>query len=371
MSELETGTVPAASPAEAIVETPAVETTAAPETSAPETASDPGETSLDDDLAAVWDKNNATTARDEQGRFASQNPNAAKPAQETTEGQNPEATGAETAEPSIPAPHSWPAEMKAKWDTLPPDAREYIAKRESEAHSTISRMGQTVKAFQPVAETLEQHRSVFERNGMDFQGGIQALLNAQLALEQNPVAAIQHLAGAYGVDLAKLYGGNGEQPSGQPQVAALEAQLAHLTRQLQETSHKVLTREQRESDAQRQTLESVVSEFIQDKPDFDAIEAEIMAIIPAIRGKKPGASPKELLAEAYEQAQWINPEARARKLEADRKASEAKAADEAAKRAVQAKKAASLNVKSSQSSQSDMKTMDQTLAEIARRAYAR
>lgn len=369
MSELETGTAPAASPAEAIAETPVVETTAAPETSAPETTEAAPETTLDEDLAAVWDKNNTQTARDEQGRFVSKNPDAGEPAEATTDGQTPE-TAAEPETPEIPAPHSWPAEMKAKWTELPPDAREYIAKRESEAHSQISRMGQTVKAYQPVAETLEQHRDVFERNGMDFQGGIKALLNAQVALEQNPVAAIQHLAGAYGVDLAKMYGGSGEQPSGQPQIAALEAQIAHLNRQLQETSQRVFTREQRETEAQRLTLESVVADFIQDKPDFDAIEADVMALIPAIRGKNPGASPKELLAEAYEQAQWLNPEARARKLEADRKAAEAKAAEEAAKRAAQAKKVSSINVRSSQSSQSDRRTLEAELADVYRRMHA-
>ena len=368
MTDENTGTAPAASPAEAVVET----STPAPapqETSASETI-ETADSSLDADLVAVWDKN-ANAGRDDRGRFAPANTDAAKSAGVETEGQIPSEGTAETAEPSIPAPHSWPAEMKAKWATLPPDAREYIAKRESEAHSTISRMGQTVKAFQPVAETLEQHREVFERNGLGYQDGIKALLNAQIALEQNPVAAINHLAKAYGVDLAKVYGGNGEQPSGQPHIAALEAQIANLNRQLQETSQRVMTREHRETEAQRQTLESVVSEFLKDKPDFDAIEPDVMSLLPAIRDRNPGASPRELLAEAYEKAQWVNPDARARRLDADRKAAEAKAAEENAKRAAEAKKHTALNVKTGQSSTGDRKTMDDTLQEIARRAYAR
>jgi len=364
-----TGTAPAASPAEAVVETSSPVAAAPQEQSAPETP-ETADAGLDADLAAVWDKN-AKAGRDDRGRFAPADTDAAKAAGVETEGQTPSEGTAETAEPSIPAPHSWPAEMKAKWATLPPDAREYIAKRESEAHSTISRMGQTVKAFQPVAETLEQHREVFERNGLGDQDGIKALLNAQIALEQNPVAAIKHLAGAYGVDLARLYGNAGEQGSGQPQIAALEAQIASLHKQLTETSQRVTTREQRETEAQRQTLESVVNDFLKDKPDFDTIEPDVMALLPAIRERNPGASPRELLADAYDKAQWVNPAARAKRLEADRKASEAKAAEENAKRAAEAKKHNSLNVKTGQSSTGDRKTMDDTLQEIARRAYAR
>lgn len=369
MSEaLDMGTAPAASPAEAVA-APAVETTAAP---VAETKAAPIERTLDEELAAVYERSTTGRERDESGRFVGKNTEAVEPdAAPATEleGQAPEAQGAETATPSIPAPHSWPAEMKAKWDALPPETREFVAKRESEAHQTISRMGQQVKAIQPVAETLEQYRDVFQRNNMDFQSGVKALLNAQVMLEQNPVSAIQHLANAYGVDLPKLYGGQDGQGSGQPQIAALEAHVRNLTQQINELSQRDQTRVQRDTASQLQTLESVVADFTKDKPDFDTIEADVMAMIPHIRQQKPGASPQELLTEAYDRATWVNPEARARRLEAERKANEAKAAEEARKRADMAKKSASLNVRSSQSSQGDNKPLDVELAEIYRRAH--
>jgi hypothetical protein len=366
---IDAGTAEAASPAQAVVET----TTQAVETPAVETKAEPVERTLDQDLAAVYEKNMTGRVRDESGRFVSTHPEAVEPQAEApataVSDQAPEAASAETATPSIPAPNSWSAEQKAKWEQLPPDTREYIAKRESEAHAQISRMGQQVKAIQPVAETLEQYREVFQRNNMDFQSGVKALLNAQIALEQNPVAAIQHLASAYGVDLPKLFGGQDGQASGQPQIAALEAQVRNLQQQLQETSQRVMTQAQRDSQAQLQTLESVVADFTKDKPDFDQIEADVMAMIPVIRQQKPDASPRDLLSEAYERATWVNPEARARRLEAERKAAEAKAAEEAKKRAEQAKKSASLNVRSSQSSQADNKPLDVDLAEIYRRRH--
>ena len=371
MSELEAGTAPAASPAEAVASTPAPE--AAPQATPPEAPAEAPASSIEDDLQAVWDKNHAPPVdRDEAGRFKSKNPVEPPPegkAPATNEGQAPEAASAETASPSIPAPHSWPAEQKAKWEALPPDTREFIAKRESEAHSAISRMGQHIKATQPVVETLEQYRPVFERNGMDYQSGIKALLNAQVALEQNPVAAIQHLANAYGVDLGGLYGGQQGDSQSQPQVAALQAQIAALNRQMQEYQQRDLEQQRAAEAAKAQTLESVVAEFTKDKPDFDTLETEIMTLIPGIRAAKPDASPRDVLTEAYEKAQWMNPTARTQRLEAERKAEEARKAKEAAERATQAKKAASMNVRSQQSSSSDRRTIDEDLAEIARRRY--
>lgn len=334
MSELETGTAEAASPAEAVVESqPAAPTPEAP-----------AEVDRDAELLAIYNKHNPQRGPD--GKFQSRNPvEPSEGAPETTvEGQPPSEATAEPAAPAIPAPNSWPAEMKAKWDTLPPDAREYIAKRESEAHQTISRMGQQVSAQKPVADLLEQNRAIFERNGMDYQTGIKTLLNAQVALETNPVHAIQQLAQAYGVDLGLF--SNGAQPAENGgQITLLQRQIADLQRQLQDTSTRVQTREQQEQLSQQQALEAQVNDFLKDKPDFAKLEDDVLAILPAIKAKNPGASPKEALALAYEQAQWLNPETRAAKLEADRKAAEAKAAEEARKRASEAKNAGRANVK--------------------------
>lgn len=362
MTEFETGTAPAASPAEAIAEAPAIET-AAP---APEAASEAPASTIDDDLKAVWDKAHAPARdRDETGKFVSKNPveQPAEAAPAAVEGQAPEATATEPATPAIPAPHSWSADKKALWETFSPEAREYIAKRENDSHSTISRMGQQVKALEPVATVLEQNKAVFERNGLDYQQGITALLKAQVMLEQNPVAAIQQLAQAYGVDLTGLSTGQGS--AGEPQIAALQAQIAQLSRQVQENTARETERQKAAEAAKMQSLEQVVAEFTKDKTDWSELEDEVLNILPAIRQKMPEASPRELLTKAYEDAQWLNPAARARRLEAEA----AKKAKEAAAVAAKAKQTSSLNVRTTQSSAADRRTIDDDLREIARRHY--
>lgn len=369
MSELEQGAV--AETAAPLDVAPQSEPVSAPAAEAPVETAPPD---IDTDLRAVWDKLNPTLERDESGRFRSTNPAASEPpeaqAAPSTEGQSPEPAASETATPSIAAPNSWPAEMKAKWSALPPDAQEYISRREGEAHAQITRMGQQVKAIEPVNRVLEQNRDVFERVGLSYDQGVNALLQAQRALETNPVAAIQQLANQFGVDLGQLYG-NGSVQSQPANVLALEARIAALQNQLAETSNRVMTREQRDREeaeakvaAEQAQIEAVYHDFTKANPDFLQIEDHVVALIPAIKAANPGFSKKELLAEAYEQAKWANPALRAQQKEAERKALQDKAKEEAAKKAADAKRSAAVNVRTGQSASSAEVSNDEALRSV-------
>lgn len=348
-----------------------LETGAAPETAIQSEAPAPAPEapiqeadSVDANLQAIWDKHHPP--REDGGQFAPKNSAAAEPpeapAATKPEGQSPEPGTSEAPQAPIAAPNSWSADMKAKWEALPPDAKEYIARRESDAHAQITRMGQQVKSFEPVSQVLEQNKDVFQSVGMTFDQGISALLQAQRALTANPVAAIHKLAADFNVDLAKLYGSQ-EAGSQSPQVAALQAELIEMRRQLADTSSRVVTREQRELQSQQAAMEAQIADFVKDKPDFETIEEDILALLPGIRAQKPGASAKELLADAYERAQWMNPQTRAKRLEAERKAEADKAAEAAKAKAADAKKAGSLNVRSVQAAKS-VQSLDQELRAI-------
>lgn len=362
MSEIEMAAADAASPAEAIVEAPAVEVSTPEQVDAERTA----------ELRAIWDKHNPPRAPD--GKFSPRNPvepDEAAPvegAADEPEGQSPETEAVEPEKPAINAPVSWPAEMKAKFGTLPPDVQEYVHKRESESQQAISRMGNQIASVKPVVEILEQYKGRFEKAGLAPAEGIDRLLNVEAMLEANPYTAIQQIANAYGVDLGLF---NGGQPSGESnaEIAGLKRQIEHLTSQLQETSTRVMTREQREQIAEQQAVEAQIAEFVKDKPDFDALEAEMLVAIPAIRQQKRGLSPKEVLAEAYEQAKWLNPQTREKMLAEQRKAEAAKQAEEAKKRAAEAKKVNRVNVRAQEPVTGLARSSDDTLREIAARAY--
>lgn len=366
MENLESGTAPAAP---AATEDLRVESSsqAAPGATATETTADAGP-SIDDALRAVWDKRNPL--RSDDGKFQSRNPSdAVDGAPDATEGQAPESAPVEQVKPAIDAPISWPKEMKEKWSSLPPDAQEFLAKRDSEAHSQISRMGQQVKAFEPVSQVIEQHKDVFSKHQLSPDQGIARLIQAQRYLDENPVAAIAWLAKERGVDLS-VFANAGGQSNATPEVESMRAQIQSLQRELQETSGYVRSRAQQEQQAELQTLTSLVDDFLKDKSGLDdnALN-EFSVLIDAEKRLSPSGNPKEWLASAYETFQGRTPERRQSLFEQQRKADDAKREEDARKKAADAKKLGSLNVRSSPAGSASAKTLDDTLAEIARKHY--
>lgn len=327
------------------------------------------EAALDSDLRAVWDKVNQPRAED--GRFAgSDKPptlttlpaDTAKP----TQGQAPtEAKGQAQPPATLPAPQSWPAELKAKWDALPPDVRDTVAKRERDATAQISRMGNQVAAWRPVSEIVERHRGDFERAGMDVPQGIEALLNANRMLNDNPAAAIAQLAKNYNVDLAQLAGGQPRDAN----TAALVAQIQDLQRQVAETSNRVVSRERQDTEARIGDLIGRIDKFSADKPDWDALQDDVLTNIQIIRRGSPALTPDEVLQQAYDRAAWANPDSRARRLEADAKAAAEKKQKEDQERAERARNASRVNVRGDTVSGSSPKDWDSDLEAIAAKAY--
>jgi hypothetical protein len=351
----------------------AVDTTAAPAPAPTEAAppADPGEAreareaALDSDLRATWDKLHTPAAeRGPDGRFAGKDkpadaPPADKPGQAQTEAKG------QAAKPATPAPMSWPPEIKAKWETLPPDVQSVVDKREREAHTKITTLGNQVAAWRPVSETVERFRGDFERAGMDVPGGIEALLNANRMLNENPASAIAKLAQTYGVDLTSLV-------TGQPrdaQTAALMAELRDLRAQVAETSSRVGQRERQEADHRMNDLIGRIDKFAEGKSDWDALHDDVITNIQVIKRNNPALSADEVLQQAYDRAGWANPDVRARRLEAEQKAAAEKQQKEAVERARVARNASSVNVRGDLVSGSNPKDWDSELSDIAAKHY--
>lgn len=331
-----------------------------------------------EELGAVWDRMQAedepsdSRPRAEDGKFIKTKspvadalaPKAEEPAAETTsEGSSPETETSETAAPSIAPPASLPSEMKAKFATLPPDVQEYWAKRESESHAKITQLGQQAKQYEPIARVVEQYKDTFDRYGLTYDAGIARLLAAQRSIENDPHTAINNLARQYGVTLS------GE-PSTQvaPEVSQLQQHIARLEAQIRETQTKVVSREQQEQVAQRNQILATVDQFAKSKPDYDILEPYIEKAVRIIKADNPELSPKEALEKAYEEAVWLHPEVREKRIAEQA----AKRAEEERKAAEKASKVAKLNVKTTASAKPGQRSfredLEATYDDISRRA---
>ncbi len=353
MSDLETGAVDAATPAPDVVAVVPETTQEAPQTAGP---------TVDELLSEAYDKSVGEPLRGPDGKFIAKDsetvePVEAAPVEAQAEDQtSPEAVEPEPAKPAIEPPVSWSREMRDKWSSLPPEAQQYIAQRESEAHGQISRLGQQVKTFEPVAKTLEQYKGTFERNGMDYAKGLEALLAAQSMLDVNPRAAILEIARAYGVDLGAEPSSNEAMPP--REVLALQAEVMELKRQIAETRTDVVSQKQREQEQRQAALQSEVEAFAKANPFFEDVQDDIAKLIPVIRADEPSLSERQILQKAYDKAIRFNDAAFA-KLEADRKAKEAEAAK---LKAVEAKKVSSLNVKTSTAARPAARSIEDALS---------
>ncbi len=248
--------------------------------------------------------------------------------------------------PAIEAPKRWSADKKAVWDSLPHEAREYVAKMESETEKDLGRLGQFAKSMEPVARLLGEAKDSFERRGMSYEKGLSELLKAQQALDRNPQAAIEHLAKVYGVKLGQSE--DAESVFGpDPEVETLKSEVATLKGYLEKLGGTVQQREAAEREARLAETQKLIDDFAADKPDWAELEAETVHNFKLIRQSEPNLSQKETLEKAFERAQWANPNSRQRLLEKRAKEADAKKLEEAKKAASTANRAAALNIEGS------------------------
>jgi hypothetical protein len=268
----------------------------------------------------------------------------------------------------LAAPLSWSAEHKARWDSVPPELQAYIAQRDKETHDAITQAGQRVKGWEPFDQLIQHHRGHFERYGITPAQSFAYLLDAQQALEQNPLHGLVQIGLQYGIDLRPLLqgqsrtdasgqaqGANGRQAAIDPAVQALHAEVRQLKDYLSE-------QQRLQQDTETAELQRTIADFATDKPYFD----EVRPIMAALLRFEQAST----LADAYDMAVNAKPDIRQRILADQRSADETRRQTAAAAAAAQARKDATVNVRSDSATRPP-KTMDDTLQEIARKAYGR
>jgi hypothetical protein len=342
----------------------AAQGTGAPNAIASATGSTAATPSMDDTMRAVWNQHHQDdppgAARDD-ARAAGADRQKVSPDQ-TAEAAR-EQGGPDRAEhPAIAPPFSWTGEMKAKWSSLPPEFRdlaEYAAKRDREQHDAISRAGQQIKAYEPIRGVIERFSETFRRNNLQPADAIARMLVMEQRLGHDAKSAIADIAQAYEVDLREL---TGEGAAAGTQDDVLHQRLAETRRELAQVKSYLTAQQQSEAQAQEAALARQVADFAKDKPHFEAVRRHMGALM--------SVDESLTLDDAYERATYALPDIRNRILNEQRKADEDKRAEDARRKAADARKSAQVNVKSSGPAGATPRTIDDTLQDIARRAYA-
>lgn len=249
--------------------------------------------------------------------------------------QTQASTAAQTA--SAP-PAGWTAAEKAEWSKLSPVAQAAVSRREAQIADGGKQWSEEKRRYEamiaPVAESARAR-------GMNAEQGLQTLMAAQRALDTDPRSAIQHIARSYGVDLATLAGtqaANGSpEASQQPDIAALVRQA------VQPMLAPIQQRWQSEEQARQQQTVDFVTTFATSPghEHFDAVQGELMAMIPSIKDSNPTWSHDKVLQEAYDRATYANPTTRTAILAANEAVKEAARVEAAKTRTANARRAGS------------------------------
>jgi hypothetical protein len=335
---------------------PVVNEAPAPVTEAPATpATPPAEApapSLRDTATEVWEKLNA--ARDAKGRFAGGEPKAAPDGQAATPAA-PEAPAIKPVDAGPAMPASWSKDKAELWGKLDPDVRGIIAQREMEFTRGIQRYAQSAKMAEEFERLFAPHAQRLQAQGMNAVAATQRLLAAQDYLDRDPVAALQWLARSYGV---RLDGAPNPSPSQPSDAAPVDPRVETLAQRLERMERELQERAAQEVAETRTAVRTEVEAFAKAHPLFDEVREHMGQLI--------AAGLATTMDQAYEQAVWANPVTRQKQLDAQLKAQNEKAAQEAAK----AKQAGAINVRSGPAAMPAPRNMRDTISQTWDRLHA-
>ncbi len=338
MSETVTAAPEGASEQQAAPVSAPVETPAAP--AEPQTIRD---TALAAYEAIEKREREESKERGADGRYASSQTNEAEP----------EAV----AQPErLAPPEGFSDKAQVDWNRLPRSVQEGILSRVTAAPPA--------PPPDPFVETARNLRGAFEQHGLIPERALPDIVNAWQQLVANPQAVLPELAKRFGVE----WGGPANQQAqpneaqnawADPELVRLRSEIAELKQFQQERIAREQAAQAAEVQRVYQSTKAELDAFAKDKSDFEAVRQDMAALIQAGAAKD--------LQDAYEKAVWANPQTRAARLEAERKAEDAKRQAEAEK----ARRAAAINVRSdSRVNPAPAASMRETMERAAERLFS-
>ena len=235
--------------------------------------------------------------------------------------------GQDSQEPPLEAPKNWSEDVRSKFKDLPRDAQEYMLKRDKEMTADYTRKTQEVaeqrKSFESLDKVIAPMRQQIAASGVGEAEYISRLLNADIALRNNPKMAIRQLAQGYGIDLSSIEE-TVDWNDSDPQIAQLKQQNQAILAELNQFKQQNLQ-------SARQQTEAQINGFANTKddkgnlkyPHFDKLRVKMGNLIDA--GEAKG------LEDAYAKAVRLDDELYKQSLDAQRKS--AKAEEDARRKA--------------------------------------
>ena len=235
--------------------------------------------------------------------------------------------GEDSQEPPLEAPKNWSEDVRSKFKDLPRDAQEYMLKRDKEMTADYTRKTQEVaeqrKSFESLDKVIAPMRQQIAASGVGEAEYISRLLNADMALRNNPKMAIRQLAQGYGIDLSSIEE-TVDWNDSDPQIAQLKQQNQAILAELNQFKQQNLQ-------SARQQTEAQINGFANTKDDKGNLKYPYFDKLRVKMGNLIDAGEAKGLEDAYAKAVRLDDELYKQSLDAQRKS--AKAEEDARRKA--------------------------------------
>mgnify|MGYP003145449229 FL=1 len=208
---------------------------------------------------------------------------------------------------AITPPQHWPKDFKEDFEKLPVEAQHLLYDRHKELEGDYTKKTQGVAKYRKRQEALDEimkpYLADFQRAGMDEIGAVRQLFAAHDYLRKDPKQAIQWLAKNYGVDMSEVGMDTAEDEYADPQVKALQQQVAQLQGFLNQ-------QQQTQMQSVQQDTQSMIDKFASAKdadgnlkyPHFSEVRDRMGVLIQGNQAQD--------LESAYEMAIYADPKLR-------------------------------------------------------------
>lgn len=325
-----------------------------------------------EDFAAAFDK--ATAAPDNPAlsddKPAETVEQVTAPDTENTDQGEADKASPEKAEtqtqPVEPHPR-WSAEQKEAFSKLPRDQQEFLVSREKEMEAEFTRKTQELsekrKGYDAVDRIIEERRPISAQYGTTPEAELKTLYELANWAKSDPAAYVKWFAEQAGVSAAPY---EINQDAGE---AGADPQFTALKQQVQNLQNELHAERQAKKDAETAELTRTISSFgaSEEHKHFEAVRADMSALVHLVAKEEPNISTQELLKKAYDRACYANPKVRELILSEKRAADEATRKEKEKQAAQQARNAQGMFVKSSGAENAKYEPEDEM--EIMRKAY--
>lgn len=221
---------------------------------------------------------------------------------------------------AIEPPHSWRADKKEIFRSLPPEVQQYISERESERDSYLNQKGQRYSSLDKV---LEKYEDKWQRDGHSTDKVISQLLAWNDYITENPLEAITELAHRSGLNLQQLAQVHAAQGPQDPYTAKLLDEVRQLKEERIKEQEAKKTHELTQLERDIETFKNATENGKLKHTYFEDLRHDMAALLPRVFEENPNMSNNEVLRECYERALRANPKtfsAYQKQLEAQREA---------------------------------------------------